>query len=325
MPPYVEPSPASLGYPGPPRLVAPVKLVRPGGVSRRVSNRLRRVLAFPLVRLVLIVVLFGALASPVVIAFHPPYTAAGSIVVSWVLALLLLAALVLVERLIAGKPPAAIGFDPRYAWRDFLLGGVLGAALFSLVVLELSLLGWYRITGIHVTWSLGIAALLLLADAVVEEVLFRGVVFRLFQEWAGTWIALAVSAAIFGGMHAANPGATWFSTLAIALEAGVLLGAAFVVTRNLWFPIGLHFAWNFFEGPIYGTQVSGHAFLTSAFAARVTGPPIVTGGSFGPEAGLAAIVTCVIAAVVLLRVATRRGLIVLPRRTRDRASQPEMR
>jgi uncharacterized protein len=272
----------------------------------------KRVLAFPLVRLVLIVVIFAAIAAPIVLAVHPPYTTWQSVAMSWILAAVLLAVLIAVERILGGKRLAAIGLDPRPAVRDALLGVVLGALLFSAVVLELAASGLYRIAGIHVTKDLAVAALLLLPSAAFEELLFRGVVFRLIQEWAGTWIALVVSAAFFGLAHAANPGATWISSLAIALEAGVLLGAAFVVTRNLMFPIGLHFAWNFCEGPIYGTQVSGHVFLTSAITAHLSGPSILTGGSFGPEAGLFAIVTCLVAAGGLLVFAIRRSLVVPP-------------
>jgi uncharacterized protein len=289
------------------------------------SNMLRRVIAFPLVRLALIVVLFGVLIAPVVLIFHPPYSARGSLTVSCIFAVLLLVSLFLVERVVVHKLPAAVGFDPRHAWRDLLLGGLFGAVLFSIVVLELWALGSYHVVAIHSGQYLGVAAVLLLADAVFEEVLFRGVVFRLVEEWAGTWIALAVSAVIFGVVHAANPGATWISTLAIAVEAGVLLAAAFVVTRNLWLPIGLHFAWNFFEGPIYGTQVSGHVFFTSVLTARMAGPTILSGGAFGPEAGLAAIVPCSIAGIVLLVVATRRRLIVKPAvLARERVAQTEV-
>ena len=273
---------------------------------------MKRVLAFPLVRLVLIVLLFGALATPFILVFHPPFTTPVNVAMNWILAALLFAAIVTVEGLAARKPPAAIGFNPRNALLDLGLGAALGAALFSIVVLELILGGFYHVIAVHVTPDLLIAALLLLPGAAVEELLFRGAIFRLIEEWSGTWIALAVSAALFGLAHRANAGATWVSTVAIALEAGVLLGAAFVITRNLWFPIGLHFAWNFFEGPVYGTQVSGHEILTSAIVARVAGPSLLTGGAFGPEAGLPAVVTCTVAAVALLLVAKRRSLIVPP-------------
>jgi uncharacterized protein len=272
---------------------------------------LKRVFAFPLVRLVLIVALSGALAVPVALALKLP-TVWGAVAMQWLFALLLFVAMAAVERFAAGTMPQAMGFNPRFALRDSVLGCALGTVLFSAVVLELRVAGLYRVETVHVSWDVAIAALLLLGDAIVEELLFRGILFRLIEESAGSWIALAVSALLFGLAHSANPGASWFSSLAIAVEAGVLLGAAFVVTRNLWFPIGLHFAWIFFEGPVYGTQISGHVFLQSAVAARVAGPAILTGGQFGPEAGLFAIVTAVVAAVALLAYAVRHALIVAP-------------
>jgi membrane protease YdiL (CAAX protease family) len=276
---------------------------------------MRRFFAFPLVRLGLIVLTWGALLSVVLVAIHTPSatdTIWWTIAINWITAALLLGVLFLVERLAVGRLPGAIGFDRRGAFRDLALGLALGAVLFSCVVLELWLGGYYRVAAIHVTSDVATAVLLFVAAAVTEELLFRGVVFRLIEEWAGTWIGLLVSAVMFGALHAANPGATWVSTLAIALEAGVLLAATFIVTRNLWLPIGLHFAWNFFEGPVFGTQVSGHTFLESAIGAHVSGPALITGGSFGPEAGLPAIATCLVAAVALLIYAKRRGLIVPP-------------
>lgn len=271
---------------------------------------MKRVIGFPITRIVLILLLFGGLTLPLVHSAHPPYSTWHTIIDNWLLALALLAAMLAVERATAHKNAAQIGLDPRRAPRDIVFGLLLGAGLITLVILELTAAGFYRIVAVRVSRDLGYAALLLLADAVLEELLFRGVIFRLIEEWAGTWIALAASAVLFGLAHAANPGATWFSSLAIALEAGVLLGAAFVVTRNLWFPIGLHFAWNFFEGPVFGSEVSGHQFLASAVVSQIAGPALLTGGRFGPEAGLFALVTCLVAAVALLAYAARRSLIV---------------
>jgi uncharacterized protein len=268
--------------------------------------------------MVLIIVAFGIVLAPIILSVNRMQPGAGesiwtSIMLAWAAAVVLLAVTIVIERVTTGQSPVEIGFDPRYALRDLAGGAALGALLFSAVVIELALGGYYRITAIHVTPQLAAAALLLIAGAVTEELLFRGVIFRLIEEWAGTWIALAVSAVLFGAVHAANPGATRVSSSAIALEAGVLLAAAFVVTRNLWLPIGLHFAWNFLEGPVYGTQVSGHTFVTSALAAQVRGPVFLTGGSFGPEAGLPAMVTCLVAAALLLAYAGRHSLIVTPR------------
>ena len=99
---------------------------------------------------------------------------------------------------------------------------------------------------------------------------------------------LILSAVAFGFVHAGNRGATWVSTLAIVLESGALMGLAYVATRTLWLPIGLHFGWNFTEGGIFGAAVSGGQY-TGLVVAPLSGPPFITGGAFGPEASIAAV------------------------------------
>ena len=137
-----------------------------------------------------------------------------------------------------------------------------------------------------------------IAAAVGEEIVFRGVVYRRLEDRLGTTIALVVSAAAFGLVHAGNPGANWASTLAIALESGVLLGLAYAATRSLWLPIGLHFGWNFTEGGIFGAAVSGGQ-NSGLIHAHLVGPPLLTGGAFGPEASLAALVVSLSASIAL--------------------------
>jgi membrane protease YdiL (CAAX protease family) len=267
---------------------------------------MRRFLAFPLVRLVAIVAIAAGIGFAATAAGLHPAGAAGA----WI-SLVVLAAIILgVERLAVQRGPSDIGFDPRHIARDTVFGFVAGAVLFSLVILELLATRSYRIESVHFSSSLWFAALWLLPAAAFEELLFRGVLFRLLAEWSGTWIALGASAVLFGAAHLLNPGVTWFSTTAIAVEAGILLGAAFIATRSLWFPIALHFAWNFFEGPVYGTQLSGITIGHPAVTAAMSGPIWLTGGAFGPEAGVPAVVTCTAAAVALLVYAYRTGSIV---------------
>jgi len=276
---------------------------------------MKRILSFPLVRLALIVAVWAVSLVIVLFTVHKPspHDSIGwTIALNWLTAVLLLASYIGLERFVAGQSFTAIGFNPRRAVPDLTIGVTLGAILFSAVVLELVIAGSYTVQLIYFRADLALAAVLLIGAALTEELLFRGLVFRLVQESAGTWIALGVSAVIFGAMHAASPGASLLSTLAIALEAGVLLAAAYIVTKNLWLPIGLHFAWNFFEGPIYGTQVSGHSFVVGAIHARVSGPAWLTGGAFGPEAGLPAVLTCLVAAIILLAYAKRSNLIRPP-------------
>jgi membrane protease YdiL (CAAX protease family) len=140
-----------------------------------------------------------------------------------------------------------------------------------------------------------------------EELMFRGGVFRILEGSLGTAAALILSAAVFGGMHAANHGATLVSTGAIALEAGVLLGAAYAATRSLWLPIGLHLGWNFTEGGLFGASVSGGHTHPGLVQMPLAGPDWATGGVFGPEASLVAVGVCLLAASMLIVLAIRRG------------------
>ncbi|MCU1243238.1 MAG: Abortive infection protein [Candidatus Acidoferrum typicum] len=132
------------------------------------------------------------------------------------------------------------------------------------------------------------------------------------QMVGGTWIAVIISSAFFGAAHAFNPGATVTSSLAITLEAGVLLAAAYVLTGRLWFPMGLHAGWNFSEGSLYGLSVSGFTAKNALTQGSLTGPVILTGGSFGPEASVVAVLSCLGVAILLLRVAAKRGRIQPP-------------
>ncbi|MGH8199343.1 MAG: lysostaphin resistance A-like protein [Steroidobacteraceae bacterium] len=201
------------------------------------------------------------------------------------------------------------------------IGGiVLGLALFSSVFGLLYLIGVAQWQGIsaHFDVALVVLAASILA-AVGEELAFRGALFRILEERSGTATALLISAAVFGLLHALNPGATVVSTVAIALEAGILLGAAYALTRNLWFPIGLHLGWNFTEGGVFGVSVSGGPAVKGVFSVTLAGRTLLTGGKFGPEASVVAIAVCLAAAVVLL-VLTFRNDRWLPMRGPTRRS-----
>ena len=217
--------------------------------------------------------------------------------------------------LLEGKGLAKAGLGLTGAPGSFARGYLLGAALLSVVTGTLALAGSYRVEGLGGGASaraLGHAALLFLLVGVFEEVLARGIVFRLLEEAFGSVAALAISSFLFGLAHRFNPGASWQSSLAIALEAGVLLGAAYVATRSLWLPIGLHAAWDFFEGPVYGAHISGLT-LPSLLQARLSGPAWLTGGAFGPEAGLPALLWGTALGGAFFLLAQRRGQLKTPR------------
>jgi membrane protease YdiL (CAAX protease family) len=185
-------------------------------------------------------------------------------------------------------------------------GAAAGAALFIAVYAILWIAG--AIGSVSRGGAAGLAAALAvaIASAAGEEIVFRGVVFRLLEKALGTTIALVLSAGAFGLIHAGNAGATWVSTLAIALESGVLLAVIYTWTRSLWLPIGLHFGWNFTEGGIFGAAVSGGR-NTGLIVAPLSGPPTLTGGEFGPEASIVAMAVSLLASAVLIVLARRAG------------------
>jgi len=191
------------------------------------------------------------------------------------------------------------------------LGGLLaGGLLFSTVVGVLWLLGSYHVTGFNprADW---LPAMLVagIGAGIGEEILFRGVLYRIVEEGLGTWAALIVSALFFGAAHITNPGATLWSSAAIAIEAGLLFGLLYHLTRSLPVCMGLHAAWNFCQGTVYGIPVSGMKADGWLVSTR-SGPDWLSGGMFGAEASVVALGLCALCSLVLLVVAVRRGSIV---------------
>jgi len=117
---------------------------------------------------------------------------------------------------------------------------------------------------------------------------------------------------LFGAAHLANPNATVFAAAAIALEAGLMLGGSYLLTRRLWLPIGIHAAWNFTQGWVFSVPVSGGDAPLGLLITRRIGPDWLTGGDFGLEASAVAMVLATLAGVLLLVLTQRRGRFVAP-------------
>ena len=199
----------------------------------------------------------------------------------------------------------------RAALRDAALGFTGGAALISLCVALAALAGVYTISGPggFTDWAFILFVTGLYAGF-FEELLLRGIIFRWLEEFAGSWIALAISALVFGFGHAGNDNATLFSSLAIAIEAGILLGAAYMLTRSLWLAIGLHAGWNVVQA-LWGVPVSGNP-VDGLVRAELEGPPLLAGGGFGLEATIFALVVATSAGVWMLWKAHKAGRVVPP-------------
>lgn len=273
---------------------------------------LRRVLDFVPVRLVV----EGAVCSTAVVAVMISQSRHGGVrataaygIASQTLRIialcgLILSAYVLIVRGVERRWAAEATPDPGAT----LLGIIVGFGLFCAVYLILAVVGVATWVGIGSAAALPAALLMALLAAVGEEIVFRGVLFRLLEDGLGTTAALILTAVMFGALHARNPGASYLSTLAVGLEAGVLLATAYAWNRSLWLVIGLHFAWNFTEGGIFGAAVSGTTMrgLLNVTLSKAA-PDVLTGGAFGPEGSVVAVVVCLAAATAFATAASRVG------------------
>ncbi len=149
---------------------------------------------------------------------------------------------------------------------------------------------------------LGLAkiALLLFFAAANEEFLFRGYAFQRLVDSLGALWTVLITSALFGVAHLFNPSPTPLSTANTVL-AGVLLSLAYLKTRALWLPIGLHWAWNFTMGPVLGLPVSGLNVTPTLFRAESAGPQWLAGGAYGPEGGVLLTAVSVVAILWLAR------------------------
>jgi uncharacterized protein len=194
----------------------------------------------------------------------------------------------------------------------FAAGALIGAAMFASVAVNLAFNGDVHFVGAgSVSNTFGIFGFMA-AAAVTEEVLFRGVLFRIVEERIGTYLSLVLTGVAFGAMHLFNEKATLWGALAIAVEAGFMLAACLAAFRNLWVPIGLHFAWNFLLAGVFTLTSSGNGLGKGLIQVTITGPELFTGGDFGPEGGVAAVGAGTLLTLIFLVMAHRRGHIVRP-------------
>jgi membrane protease YdiL (CAAX protease family) len=211
-----------------------------------------------------------------------------------------------VVRLAEARWPSELGL--KQAAPELLIGLVVGAAMLSAVVAALLVFGLYDISGPRPSspWNMVSVGI---SSGFFEELIFRAIVLRLLMRAFGVWPALGLSAALFGALHLTNPNATPVAAIAIAVEAGLMLASFYLLTGRLWVSIGVHAAWNFFQGWVWGARVSGIPVQESLYLSvpKAGAPDWLSGGEFGPEASVPAMVIGTGVAVVVLYWAWRKG------------------
>lgn len=285
----------------------------------------KKIVDFPLVTLLIAMVaiamvmkMTNALSVPINSAVEKPWNIAVGAVV-------MIAAFAALYKLLLRHLGEIKRDDLRgdRALRDLGLGIGGSFLLMSAIVGVAALFDVYNIVG---QGGLSDAVYILAGGGLIagftEELVFRGVLFRWIEELLGSWAALLITSLLFGFAHAMNPNASTFSSVAIAIEAGLLLGAAYMLTRSLWLAIGIHFGWNVTQGLVFDVPVSGND-VEGLVTAKMSGPELLSGGAFGLEASLIALVMATATGLWLLKLAIDRGHLMQPwwvRRRRERAA-----
>jgi membrane protease YdiL (CAAX protease family) len=206
-----------------------------------------------------------------------------------------------------GLPLKALGWAFYRGWlRDLSLGFVIGAItlIFSCLVcvvfggMSFAMNSSAGTSAIGIT--LAVSAVVFILGAAAEEVMFRGYLMQTFTRAGLAWAAIIFTSLIFASGHIANPN---FNALAMinTVLAGLWFSAAYLKTRSLWLPFTAHFAWNWFQGAIFGIPVSGITKVTTAplLIQSDAGPAWLTGGSYGIEGGVACAVALLISTILI--------------------------
>jgi uncharacterized protein len=274
---------------------------------------LRRIIAFPLTLMILGFAFIVAIGIAVGRAYdllgfdrNTPQRSFGALL----LAVAVIAGYKAFKRWVEREPDTE--FPVRGAASELAKGLVFGTLLFSAMTGVVALLGGFEVLGLRGAGQIWTMLAIAIVSGTIEETLFRGILLRHLEKLIGTSGALAITSALFGLGHITNPDATWFSSIAIGLEAGILLGAAYLYTRRLWLAVGIHAAWNFTQGWVFSIPVSGGEAPLGLLITRRVGPDWLTGGDFGLEASAIALVVATAVGIVLLVLAHRRGHFIAP-------------
>lgn len=219
-------------------------------------------------------------------------------------------------RLVERRKPAELSSDG--AILEFVRGGGLGLLLMGLSLSLVLLFSEFSIAAGTEGWlSLIVSLFFFATPALREEIFFRLILFRLTEEWLGSWPAVLIQALFFGFAHAGNPGATVWSSVAIMISAGGLLAAIYMYTRRIWMVWGVHLFWNYFQSSVMGLPFSGRS-RDGILTTNVSGPEWITGGEFGIEASVFVVAICFAVGLFYFWLAFKGQRIVLPTWIRNR-------
>ena len=212
-------------------------------------------------------------------------------------------------RWLEGLPWRSLGLTFHQNWlRDLLLGFAIGFVALAVAVAIAAAPGGLRFSFsgggaiLSILRSLVGSAFLFCVAALAEEALFRGYALQTFARAHLAWVGILVTLLFFGYVHLSNPNATLGMTFVNTSIAGLWLGIGYLRTRSLWFPLGLHWAWNWALGAFFGLPVSGLNLVSHPLLrGNDFGPEWLTGGNYGIEGGIAGTIAMVLATIFTWR------------------------
>jgi membrane protease YdiL (CAAX protease family) len=195
--------------------------------------------------------------------------------------------------------------------REAAIGAALGGGQILFDIGVLTLLGAYHVVAVGDATPALVGLLVMIGIGAIEEGALRGVMLPQVERLLGPWWALLLTSLLFGLAHLGNPNASALAAVGIALEAGFALGGLYLLTRRLWAPVAMHAAWNWVCGPVLGVPLSG-TVPPSWLHADLTGPELLTGGGFGPEASVVEMIAGAAVAAAILWAWRRQSAISRP-------------
>lgn len=195
--------------------------------------------------------------------------------------------------------------------KELGLGAILSFAVIGFMVALMMVLGYYKLEGFNEINILLTSFQKHMMVGFMEELLFRIILFKLVEEFAGSWWALVVQGVLFGFAHLGNPNASVWTSLGLVADSTLLFAGAYMLTRRIWLVMGLHWSWNFLQSGLFNMPNSG-VDEPGFFKATIAGPEWLTGGAFGIEASYLSISLNVLIGLYLIKLVIDRGQLVLP-------------
>jgi membrane protease YdiL (CAAX protease family) len=202
-------------------------------------------------------------------------------------------------------------FSSKGLLKITILGVLIGTTLQGLTILVIYFWGNFRILSVNPLSSIITPLAVAFSVAIFEETLLRGIIFRIVEEKLGSYISLIISALIFGAVHILNPNSSAISSICIGI-VGFMFGASYIYSRSIWLPIAIHFSWNFIQSGIFGAITSGNEMTSSLFGTQISGAELITGGAFGPEGTIQAILFWLLVSILFMVLIIKQKKIIRP-------------